>query len=59
MLSRTFPLSVGSQPGDLPWAAAGEERAPDFVPFFTVDGELLPLPETACRFPLIVEGPLP
>jgi hypothetical protein len=27
--------------------------------FFTVDGRLAPLPETAWRFPLIVEGPAP
>lgn len=27
--------------------------------FFTVDGVLAPLPETAWRFPLIVEGPAP
>lgn len=27
--------------------------------FFTVDGELAPMPETAWRFPLIVEGPAP
>lgn len=36
------------------------ERAVDwFARFFTVDGELAPMPEAAWRFPLIVEGPVP
>lgn len=37
----------------------GEPAADWFRPFFTVGGELAPLPETAHRFPLIVEGPDP
>jgi len=37
----------------------GEPAASWFRRFFTIDGELAPLPETAHRFPLIVVGPDP
>lgn len=37
----------------------GHPAADWFRRFFTVDGVLAPLPETAWRFPLIVEGPAP
>lgn len=37
----------------------GEPAADWYRRFFTVDGELAPMPATANRFPLIVEGPRP
>jgi hypothetical protein len=37
----------------------GEPAAHWYRRFFTVDGELAPMPATANRFPLIVEGPRP
>lgn len=37
----------------------GEPATDWYRRFFTVDGELAPLPATANRFPLIVEGPRP
>ena len=43
--------------GNVLWEIDSEPAASWFRRFFTVDGELAPLPETAWRFPLIVEGP--
>jgi hypothetical protein len=37
----------------------GEPATTWYRRFFTVDGELAPMPATAYRFPLIVEGPRP
>lgn len=37
----------------------GEPAADWYRRFFTIDGELAPLPEAAHRFPLILEGPAP
>ena len=37
----------------------GEPAADWYRRFFTIDGELAPLPESAHRFPLILEGPGP
>ena len=45
--------------GNVLWEIDGEPAVSWFRRFFTVDGELAPLPETAWRFPLIVEGPRP
>ena len=43
--------------GNVLWEIDAEPAASWFRRFFTVDGRLAPLPETAWRFPLIVEGP--
>lgn len=37
----------------------GEPAADWFRRFFTVDGQLAPMPESAYRFPLVLEGPRP
>lgn len=37
----------------------GEPATDWFRRFFTVDGELAPLPESAYRFPLVLDGPAP
>lgn len=43
--------------GDVVWSIDGEP-APDFFRrFFTVDGALAPMPESAHRVPLVIEGP--
>lgn len=45
--------------GNVLWEIDSEPAASWFRRFFTVEGQLAPLPETAWRFPLIVEGPKP
>jgi hypothetical protein len=45
--------------GSVVWEIDGEPATDWYRRFFTIDGELAPLPETANRFPLIVEGPAP
>jgi hypothetical protein len=45
--------------GSVAWEIDGEPAADWYRRFFTVDGELAPMPETAYRFPLILEGPEP
>ncbi len=52
-------FTVTEATGDVLWSI-DDEPAPDFFRrFFTVDGALAPMPESAHRFPLIVEGPRP
>lgn len=52
-------FTVTEASGDVVWTIDGEP-APDFFRrFFTVDGALAPMPESAHRFPLIIEGPRP
>lgn len=43
--------------GNVAWEIDGEPAAAWYRRFFTIDGELAPMPETADRFPLIIEGP--
>jgi hypothetical protein len=45
--------------GNVLYEIDGEPATDWYRRFFTVDGALVPLPETAYRFPLIVEGPRP
>jgi hypothetical protein len=45
--------------GNIALEIDGEPAADWYRRFFTVDGELAPMPETAYRFPLIIEGPEP
>lgn len=50
-------FTVTEASGDVVWSIDGEP-APDFFRrFFTVDGALAPMPESAHRFPLVIEGP--
>ncbi len=52
-------FTVTEASGDVVWAI-DDEPAPEFFRrFFTVDGALAPMPESAHRFPLIIEGPRP
>lgn len=52
-------FTVTEASGDVVWSIDGEP-APDFFRrFFTVDGTLAPMPESAHRFPLVIEGPRP
>ncbi|HUF78382.1 MAG TPA: FIST N-terminal domain-containing protein [Thermoanaerobaculia bacterium] len=44
---------------DVLYSIDGEPAASWYRRFFTVDGELAPMPESAHRFPLIIEGPRP
>lgn len=43
--------------GNVLWEIDGEAATAWYRRFFTVAGDLAPLPETAYRFPLIIEGP--
>lgn len=52
-------FTVTDARGDALFAIDGEPAASWYRRFFTVDGELAPMPESAHRFPLIVEGPRP
>lgn len=45
--------------GNVLFEIDGEPAAAWYRRFFTVDGTIAPLPETAFRYPLIVEGPEP
>lgn len=45
--------------GTVAWEIDGEPATAWYRRFFTVDGHIAPMPETANRFPLIVEGPRP
>lgn len=45
--------------GSVVFEIEGEPAADWYRRFFTVEGRLAPMPETAYRFPLIVEGPSP
>lgn len=45
--------------GNVLWEIDGEPATRWYRRFFEVDGELAPMPESAWRFPLIVEGPAP
>ena len=51
--------TVTKAEGSVVWEIDGEPATEWYRRFFTVDGQLAPLPETANRFPLIVEGPGP
>ncbi len=51
--------TVTAADGNVVHEIEGEPAVEWFRRFFTVDGRLAPLPETAWRFPLIVEGPGP
>ncbi len=51
--------TVTSAAGSTLYTIDHEPATDWFRHFFTVDGELAPLPESAYRFPLIVEGPKP
>lgn len=48
---------VSGAEGNVLYEVDGQSAADWFRDFFTLDGVLAPLPETAHRFPLIVEGP--
>jgi hypothetical protein len=43
--------------GSVLWEIDGAPATDWYRRFFTIDGELAPMPETAYRFPLILEGP--
>jgi hypothetical protein len=45
--------------GTIAWEIDGEPATDWYRRFFTVRGELAPMPAATCRFPLIVEGPRP
>lgn len=45
--------------GSVVWEIDGEPATEWYRRFFTVEGQLAPLPETANSFPLIIEGPGP
>jgi hypothetical protein len=45
--------------GTVAWEIDGEPATDWYRRFFTVRGELAPMPEATLRFPLIVEGPRP
>jgi hypothetical protein len=45
--------------GSIVWEIDGEPATDWFRRFFTVGGELAPMPATANRFPLLIEGPRP
>ncbi len=45
--------------GGTVWEIDGEPAAAWYRRFFTVGGALAPMPETANRFPLLIEGPRP
>jgi len=51
--------TVTSADGSTLYTIDHEPATEWFRRFFTVDGELAPLPESAYRFPLIVDGPKP
>jgi len=51
--------TVTSAEGSTLYTIDHEPATEWFRRFFTVDGELAPLPESAYRFPLIVDGPKP
>jgi hypothetical protein len=52
-------FTVTGASGDVLHSIDGEPAASWFRRFFTVDGGLAPMPESAHRFPLIIEGPRP
>jgi small ligand-binding sensory domain FIST len=52
-------FTVTEAAGDVVREIDGEPAPEWFRRFFTVDGELAPMPESAHRFPLILEGPRP
>jgi hypothetical protein len=52
-------FTVTDAAGDVVREIDGEPAPEWFRRFFTVDGELAPMPESAHRFPLILEGPRP
>jgi hypothetical protein len=52
-------FTVTDARGDALLAIDGEPAPAWYRRFFTVDGELAPMPESAHRFPLIVDGPRP
>jgi hypothetical protein len=45
--------------GSIVWEIDGEPATAWYRRFFTVGGALAPMPETANRFPLLIEGPRP
>jgi hypothetical protein len=45
--------------GSIVWEIDGEPATDWYRRFFTVGGALAPMPETANRFPLLIEGPRP
>jgi hypothetical protein len=45
--------------GSIAWEIDGEPATVWYRRFFTVGGELAPMPSTANRFPLLIEGPRP
>ena len=51
--------TVTSAEGNTLYTIDHEPATEWFRRFFTVDGELAPMPESAYRFPLIVDGPKP
>ncbi|MGD2115107.1 MAG: FIST N-terminal domain-containing protein, partial [Acidobacteriota bacterium] len=51
--------TVTAAEGDVLHAIDGEPATDWFRRFFTIEGKLAPLPESAYRFPLIVDGPKP
>lgn len=52
-------FTVTKAEGNVLRSIDGEGATDWFRRFFTVDGELAPMPETAHLFPLIIEGPRP
>ncbi len=52
-------FTVTEAEGNVLYAIDGEPATDWFRRFFTVEGELAPMPEAAHRFPLIIEGPDP
>jgi len=49
--------TVTQAEGRVAWEIDGEPATDWYRHFFTIDGELAPMPETTYRFPLILEGP--
>lgn len=45
--------------GQVVWEIDGEPATDWYRRFFTINGELAPLPDSSYRYPLIVEGPRP
>lgn len=52
-------FTVTDARGDALFAIDGEPAAAWFRRYFTVEGDLAPMPQAAHRFPLIVDGPKP
>ncbi len=52
-------FTVTAAQGNVLYAIDGEPATAWFRRFFSVEGELAPMPESAHRFPLIIEGPDP